>query len=152
MYHIKMEIKPKQNLYPSHDVAPSAPPDDRGHGYRLHKINEIQKLLENERDKRKGLAKKYHRANNIVSTIDAGLVSISMVLGVGGIGLLSTIIATPLVIAMEATSIWLGLLSICGTYASKKLSLKGEKHLKIKIMAEAKINTIQNLISKALKD
>ena len=123
-----------------------------GHEYRLQRISEIQKLLENERDKRQTLSKKYHRVFNIVSNIYTGLITVTIGLGVSGIGLLSTIIAAPVVVAMEATALGIGLLSIGGSFINKKLSSKAEIHLQIKIMAESSLATIQDLISKALID
>ena len=123
-----------------------------GHEYRLQRISEIQKLLENERDKRQTLSKKYHRVFNTISYIYTGLITVSMGLGVSGIGLLSTIIAAPVVVAMEAAALGIGLLTIGGSFINKKLSSKAEKHLQIKIMAESSLATIQDLISKALID
>ena len=36
---------------------PSVPPIDKGHGYRLQKINKIQKISEEEKTKREALSK-----------------------------------------------------------------------------------------------
>ena len=49
-------------------------------------------------------------------------------LGITGVGLLSTIVAAPAAIGMEAVSIVMGLLRVVGNHAIKKLSLKIEKH------------------------
>ena len=49
-------------------------------------------------------------------------------------------------------SICTGVLSIIGKYASKKLLLKAQKHEKITVLIEAKLNSISTLISKALND
>jgi hypothetical protein len=38
---------------------------ETAHAFRLHKINEILKILEAERDKRSGLTKKCHRDINV---------------------------------------------------------------------------------------
>lgn len=152
-----MEFKESCHLYPVleniHNKLPSAPIDeDEGHTYRLQKIGEIQKEIENERDKREALSKKYHRAVKVISGVDATLVAATMGLGIAGIGVLSTIIAAPVAIAMEAGALVAGLLSIIGAQVNKKLSTKAEKHEKIKVLAEAKLNTICDHISKALKD
>ena len=89
----------KENLYPK---IPSAPPiEDQGPGYRLQKINEIQAFLENEVETRGSLSKKYFRASRIIDNVDTVLMTISLGAGAGGIGLLSTVIATPAVIAIE---------------------------------------------------
>ena len=73
-------------------------------------------------------------------------------LGITGVSLLSTIVAAPTVIGMEAVSIVMGLLRVVGNLAIKKLSLKVEKHEKIAMLAVSKLNTISSLISKALSD
>ena len=52
-------------------------------------------------------------------------------LAISGVGLLSTIVAAPAVIGMEAVSIVKGLLRVVGNQAIKKLSLKIGKHEKI---------------------
>ena len=68
-------------------------------------------------------------------------------LGINGVSLLSTILAAPAVIGMEAVSIVVGLLRVVGNRASKKMSLKIEKHEKIAMLAVSALNTISNLIS-----
>ena len=73
-------------------------------------------------------------------------------LGITGVGLLSTIVAAPAVIGMEAVSIVMGLIRVVGNQAIKKLSLKIEKHENIAMLAVSSLNTISSLISKALSD
>ena len=68
------------------------------------------------------------------------------------VGLLSTIVAAPAVIGMEAVLIVMGLLRVVGNQAIEKLSLKIEKHEKIAMLAVSALNTISSLISKALSD
>ena len=72
--------------------------------------------------------------------------------GITGISLLSTIVAEPAVIGMEAVSIAMGLLRVVGNRAIKNMSLKVEKHEKIAMLAVSTLNTISSLISKALSD
>ena len=67
--------------------------------------------------------------------IDNCLGVTSIGLGITGVGLLSTIVAAPAVIEMEAVSIVMGLLPVVGKRAIKKMSLKIEKHEKIAILA-----------------
>ncbi len=137
-------------IYPK---LPSAPPiADGGQTYRLHKISEIQKTLEDERNKRSDLSKKYHKGVKVVNNIDTVLIAASMGLGVAGVGLLSTVVAAPIVLAMESIALGTGLLSIVGNQVNKNLGSKAEKHEKIKVLAEAKLNTISDHISKALMD
>ena len=73
-------------------------------------------------------------------------------LGITGVSLLSTIVAAPAIIGMEAVSIVMGLLKFVGNRAIKKMSLKIEKHEKIAMLAVLTLNTISSLISKALSD
>lgn len=150
-----MEYK-ESKLYPTlHATAPEGEVvivEGCAQSYRLQKINEIQKEIALERDKRVNLSKKYHRAVKIISGIDNALIATSMGLGAAGIGVLSTIIVAPIAIAMESVALGTGLLSIVGGQTNKKLSMKAEKHEKIKTLAEAKLNSISDLISKALID
>ena len=133
-------------------TSPSAPPLDEGQSYRLHKINEIQSVLEDEREKRHNLSKKYHRAVKIVNNIDSTLMAVSVGLSVAGVGILSTVIAVPAVIIMETTALGAGCLSIVGGQFNKMFVQKAEKHEKIKVIAETKLDTINGLVSKALSD
>ena len=65
---------------------------------------------------------------------------------------MSTIAAAPVAIACEGVAIGAGFLSIIGGQVNKKLALKAEKHEKVKVLAESKLNTISSYISKALID
>jgi len=157
-----MEYKGDENqlkgeLYPTLPSAPAAEGDEGLErsdplSYRLHKINEIQRVLEVERDARENLSKRYHRISKGISNADSALVAVSMGLGVAGVGLLSTIVAAPVVIIMEVAALGTGLLGIIGGQVNKVIMRKAEKHEKIKTVAEAKLNTINDLVSKALND
>ena len=137
----------KENIYPK-----LPPIEDQGQGYRLQKINEIQTFLEKEVETRGALSKKYFRAAKIVDNMDTVLIAITLGGGAGGIGLLSTIVAAPAVIAIEGVALFTGLLTIIGKYSIKKSTSKAEKHEKIKTIASAKLDTISSHISKALSD
>ena len=123
-----------------------------GHIYRMEKIDEIQKILIAERDKRNELSTKYNRGVNIIGVIDNCLGVTAIGLGITGVGLLSIIVVAPAVIGIEAVSIVMGLLRVVGNHAIKNMSLKIEKHEKIALLAVSSLNTISSLISKALSD
>ena len=108
--------------------------------------------LEEEIIRRRRLSENYYRTVTWINNSDAVLIAVSMGLGIAGVGLLSTIVAAPVVVALEILSIYTGVLSIIGKYASKKLLLKAQKHEKITVLIEAKLNSISTLISKALND
>ena len=82
----------------------------RQHRFAHDEIKEIQKDIKDERERRAALAKKYHRASNIINGIDYALVSASVGLEVEGIALLSTIVAVPLAIVTGGAGLAVGLL------------------------------------------
>ena len=76
-----------------------------------------------------------------------------MGLGAAGVGLLTTVIATPIVVGMEIIAIGTGALSITGSIICDKiLQSKVRKHNQSKMLAESKLNTINDHVSKALSD
>ena len=137
---------------------PSAPPvvnggaDDRGHGYRLNHIRELQKFLEDEIKNREALNKKYYRISKIINIVNSGLSSV--VMGVGGAGgaLLLTGVGAPISAALAIGGVVIGGVTIIGNFYSRKARTKGEKHLKISERAITKLDTIASHVSKALMD
>ena len=121
--------------------------------YRLQKIYEIEAEITLERDKKTALCRKYRRSIRIISVIDNALIVTVMVLSSLELRVLATVIAAPAIAIATGTAVGVGLLIIIiGGQVSKKLILKVAKHEKIKTLAEAKLNTISSLISKALVD
>ena len=88
----------------------------------------MQEILIAERDKRNALSLKYNRGVNIIGVIDNCLGVTAIGLYITEVSLLSTIVAAPAVIGMQAASIVMGLLRVVGNRAIKKMSLKIEKH------------------------
>ena len=122
--------------------------------YRLQHISRLQRQLEEERDLRAALYKKYHRGVNVLDGIDTTLITVSMGLGVGGggVGLLSTIVAAPVVLGLEAGSLACGILAVAGKYVGRRLATKAKKHDEIRVLANSKLNTVADHVSTALKD
>ena len=96
--------------------------------------------------------KKYRRAINAVDCIDTVLAASSLGMGAVGVGLLSTIIAAPVVVALEAAAVACGLAGIAGKYISRRLLVKAKKHDEIRVLALSKLNSITDVISNALRD
>ena len=151
----------KDKIYPTLPTIrepPTAPPivngeaDDRGHSYRLNVIRDVQKFLEEEIKKREAFSKKYFRIAKVVNMIDNGLITITI--GAEGIGavLLATGAGAPFALALGISGAATGLISLIGNIFSKKATTKAEKHLKIKTLATAKLDTIASHVSKALID
>ena len=126
-----------------------APPDQ---SYRLQEISRLRKHLEAEREKRAQLEKKYRRAVNILNGCDTSLLLISALAGVGGVGLLSTIVAATVVIGLEATSLLCGVVGAAGKIVGRRLAVKVKKHCEIRVLATSNLNKISDHVSRALMD
>ena len=161
MIGIKKMTEMKEKVYPSlptNREQPSAPniindgSNDRGHSYRLKIIREIQEFLEKEIKNRDAFSKEYFRIAKVVNIIDNGLIVFTI--GVEGTGavLLSTGVGAPFAVALGISGVVTGAVSLIGNIFSKKATTKAEKHLKIKTLAIAKLDTIASHISKALTD
>ena len=61
-------------------------------------------------------------------------------------------VAVPLVLGLEIGAAATGLISLVGNIVVKKTTIKAEKHLKISMLAKAKLDTIASHISEALMD
>ena len=151
----------KEKIYPELPTIreqPTAPnvinggSDDRGHSYRLKIIREVQNFLEEEINKRDAFSKKYFRIAKVVNMIDNTLITITI--GAEGTSavLLSTGVGAPFALALGISGVVTGAVSLIGNIFSKKATTKAEKHLKIKTLAMAKLDTIASHISKALTD
>ena len=69
-----------------------------------------------------------------------------------GVGLLSTIIAAPVALGLQAGAIVCGLLGAGGKLVGRRLQAKARKHNLIRGLAESKLDTIADRISVALND
>ena len=150
----------KEKIYPELPTIPKQPTapivnngsDDRGHSYRLKIIREVQNFLEEEIKNRDAFSKKYFRIAKVVNMIDNTLITITI--GVEGTGavLLSTGVGAPFALALGISGVVTGAVSLIGNIFSKKVTTKAEKHLKIKTLAMAKLDTIASHVSKAIMD
>ena len=151
----------KDKIYPTLPAIreqPTAPnvvnggSDDRGHSYRLKIIREVQEFLEEEIKNREGFSKKYFRIAKVVNIVDNALITITI--GAEGTSavLLSTGVGAPFALALGISGVVTGAISLIGNIFSKKATTKAEKHLKIKTLAMAKLDTIASHVSKAMMD
>ena len=128
------------------------PPLESGEPYRLQHVAEVRFRLEKERDFRASMYKKYRRGANVVDEIDTALSVTSVGLAASGVRLLSTIIAAPVALGLQAAAIVCGLLGAGRTLVGRRLQAKARKHDLIRGLAESKLNTIADRISVALND
>ena len=143
----------KERIYP--ELQPTAPiinTDDRGHSYRLNIIREVQAFLEKEIKERETLSKKYFRGAQIIHTVDNTLITVTI--GAEGTGaiLMATGVGAPFALILSIGGVVTGAVSLIGNYFNKKATTKAEKHLKIKMLATAKLDTILSHVSKAMMD
>jgi len=120
--------------------------------YRLQEISRLKEYLEKEQDGRAQLYKKYHRGVNVLDGVDTALISAGMGMGIGGVGLLSTIIAVPVVLGLEIAALICGVVGVAGKYIVHRLEVKAKKHDEIRILAKSKLNTVADHVSSALMD
>ena len=151
----------KEKIYPTLPTIreqPTAPGivndenDDRGHSYRLKVISDVQKFLGDEIQKRDAFSKKYFRVARIINLADNVLIGITVCAEGAGAVVLSTGVGAPFAVALGVSGAATGAISLIGNIVVKKTTTKAEKHLKIKTLAAAKLDTIASHISKAMID
>jgi hypothetical protein len=120
--------------------------------YRLTLITNIQKKLEQEREVRRSLYKKYKKGVNVIEGINGFFIVVGIGGGATGIVALTTVIGAPIAIILESVAVGGGLLSAIGRYVRRKLETKAKKHNDIRLLADAKLNTISTQISRVLQD
>ena len=96
--------------------------------------------------------KKYRRGINILDGFDTALLTACIETGISGVGLLSTVIAAPVVLGLEIAALSCGVLGVTGKFVGRRLAVKANKHDEIRVLAESKLNTITDHVSRALMD
>ena len=152
----------KEKIYttlPSIREAPTAPDievremgNDQGHTYRLKVISDIQKFLETEINNRDAFCKKYFRVARIINIADSVLIGITVCAEAAGAILMTTGVGAPIAFGLGISGAATGAISLLGNITVKKTTTKAEKHLKIKTLASAKLDTISSHISQAMMD
>ena len=128
------------------------PPLESGETHRLQHVAEVRFRLEKERHFRASLYNKYRRETYFVDGLGTALSVTSVGLAATGVGLLSTIIAVPVALGLQAGAIVCGLLGAGGKLVGRRLQAKARKHDLIRGLAESKLNTIADRISTVLTD
>ena len=137
----------QQQLYPMSELAQLNAED-----FRLKKINDLLKELSDEVEHYRQVAKKYKRTHSIVHRSAVGLGSLSVGLSSGALATALTgfgIVASP---ALAGVATFCGLASVGFAATSKRLERKVAKHEKIYTLAQAKRNSVNELVSQALAD
>ena len=135
-------------IYPK---LPSAP-EDEGQSYRLQKIGEAEKFLRDEVAYRNATSKRFKRRATAMTITDTSVITGITALEIGSVIALTTGVGFPVSIILAATGLLLGLGAAAAHKTKNIFESKTKKHDKIKILAEAKLDSISSLISKAVKD
>ena len=120
--------------------------------FRLQKSSEVLQNLEKEIKHYEEVRKKYNRARGICTKISVSGGLISVILSAGGLGTSLTGFGAIVGVPLGVIGGFFGGLSVGFGFASKKLSNKVSKHEQTAAIAKSKLNTINDLVSKALKD
>ena len=136
-----------QPLYPMGELAQLNAED-----FRLKKISDLLKELSDEVEHYRQVAKKYKRTHSIVHRSAVSLGSLSVGLSSGALATALTgfgIVASP---ALAGVATVCGIASVGFAATSKRLERKVTKHEKIYTLAQAKRNSVNELVSQALAD
>ena len=140
-----------EKLYPQ--IPPTAPAQEyESQSYRLKKIEEAEKFLRREIESRDKLAKKFKRRATATTFSDTSVIVAIIVVGGTSIGLASTGIGIALIPIFASTGFFLSLGSAIIHKTQKIFNQKAKKHDKLKTLAESKLDSISELVSKAIED
>ena len=126
------------------------PLETTGENHQLQHLAEVRARQEKERDFRASLYKKYRRGANVIDGLDTVLSVAGAARAATGVGLLTTIIATPVAIGLQAGAIASWLLGAGGRFICRELEAKARKHHRV--LAVSKLYSIADRISAALTD
>ena len=130
--------------------APLYPVISDGESFRLQKINMILSELSAEVKHYDGVRKKYNKTRSVTHAIALSSGTLSALLTSSGIATSLTGPGILVGIPLSAIGGLCGIISAVATVATKKLTQKVSKHEKTTMLCKSKINTISDLISKAL--
>ena len=116
--------------------------------YQLQKISEVEARLHTEMEARQTLYKNYKRAVNGLDGAGNALSAITVDSAVSGVAILSTVVLTPVRIALEGLAAVCGTATFAGRVVSRRLDKKAEKHDRIQTSAETVLRTISLITSR----
>lgn len=133
-------------------IYPQVPENGAPLNFRLQKSCDVLHNLEKEMRHYENVRKKYSRARGIFTKISVGSGVLSVILSSGGLGTSLTGFGAVVGIPLGAVGGICGGVSVGCGLASKRLSHKVSKHEQTVSLTKAKVNTIRDLVSKALQD
>ena len=120
--------------------------------FRLKQISDVKVFFEEEIEYRRKLYSKYKKAFSAITGVSHFLNFTSIAAGSVGVSALAGVVTAPIGIALGSVTIATSLISTGLNIEKKKILKKLSKHEKIHTLAISKLNTINDLVSKALTD
>ena len=134
------------SIYPTLPTAP----EDESQIYRLKHIEEVENFLIAEVKEREKLYKKFKRYLTMIRQADHASITVGAITSTTGIVVFATGIGVPIACALEGVSLAFIALQVGLRKNETKLRHKVEKHDKIRVLAEIKLEVVNHLVSKAI--
>ena len=125
---------------------------DAGGNFRLKQCADWLSLLEKDLQDCEKVYKKYKRARSTLLNLSTGSGTLSVCLCGGGLGTGLTGVGLPVSVSLGVVGGVCALTSVVTASLAKAVSKKVSKHEKTVSVCQAKINTIKDVVSKALTD
>jgi len=125
---------------------------NKAHLYRLQQIHEIEKEIHFEKIKQESVVKKYHCMINFFHVCFILVQFCMFLLNVGFLDKFQEIIGNISGKILQGLNLIFGSVSIFLEVIEKHLFMKIQKHEKQKTLIENQINSIRNMVSKALSN
>ena len=134
------------------EIYPQLPTEGTGDNFRLKQCADWLSLLEKDLHDCEKVYKKYKRARSYLFNLSTGSGTLSVALCGGGLGTGLTGVGIPVSVGLGAVGAVCALTSVATASLAKIISKKVSKHEKTVSVCQAKINTIKDIVSKALTD
>lgn len=129
-------------------IYPQLPSED----FRLKQSSDYLSELEKELESRDKIYEKYNSLFKILVKVSSATGFVSLILSGSGAGTALTGVGLPVGVSLATLGGFFGLVSFSTAISLKKIYAKVVKHEKIVSLCQNKINTIREIVSKALKD
>ena len=133
-----------KKIYPDLDEIQNH--ENKGDNFRLNEVSKCLTYLETELEKHEQIFKKYKRTHSLLMKTNAISGTLSVLISDSAFGTSLTIVLIPVGVSLAS------IVSVLTGLIAKKISPKLNKHLQTVPVCNAKLNTIKDLISKALQD
>lgn len=120
--------------------------------FRLTEVRKLKQKMKQEIEAQSKLYRKYHKADRILSAVNTCLFTFSLIACAGSLGLVGTVVGAPIALALESTALGSEVVAIGISFCSSFLQTKAKKHERIWTLAVSKLNSMHDLICKALDD